>query len=129
MPFHIYHIPALISTFTLMLGSPWSIVSPRTSLSEFGFLPAIAQSPAAQPVMVAASTRGAVLGALMAIFYARGQYEDVDLILMLLGGYAGITDSWVVYREGNKRFGVFRLSASWLIAAAGWAGLTAKGGR
>jgi hypothetical protein len=129
MPFTPYHIPALLASFTSMIGSPWSLLSPSSSLSEFGFLPRISQSPAAQPVMAVAQTRGAVLGLLMAIFYARGQYADVDLILLLYGGYAGVVDGWTVYREGNKGKGVFRLVASWMIAAAGWGGLTVKGGR
>ncbi|KAH8908969.1 hypothetical protein BR93DRAFT_520052 [Coniochaeta sp. PMI_546] len=129
MPFNAYHIPALLVCFTSMLGSPWSLLSPSTSLSEFGFLPAIAQSRAAQPVMAVAQTRGAVIGLLTAIFYSRGQYADVDLILALYGSYAGVVDAYIVWKEGNRGKGVFRLVGSWLIAAAGLAGLTVKGGR
>ncbi|KAB5575788.1 hypothetical protein GE09DRAFT_1093343 [Coniochaeta sp. 2T2.1] len=127
MPFTPYHIPALLTSLTSMSGSPWSLISPSSSLAEFGFLPAISNSRAAQPVMVVAQTRGAVLGALTAIFYLRGQYADVDLIMAIYGGYAGLLDAWVVYKEGNRGKGWFRLAASWAIMAAGLEGLTVRG--
>lgn len=123
----LYHLPALLASLTSTTGSLWSLLSPATSLREFGFLPHISNSPAAQPIMVVAQTRGAVLGMLMAIFYWRGQYAEVDLILALYGGYAGVVDSWVVWRQGNRGKAVFRLVGSWAIAAAGLGGLTVKG--
>ena len=127
MPFSLYHIPAFITSLTSMSGSPWSLLSPSSSLSEFGFLPAISNSRAAQPVMVVAQTRGAILGVLTAIFYLRGQYADVDLIMAIYGGYSGVVDGWVMYKEGRPGKGLFRLVASWCIMAAGLGGWTVKG--
>ena len=53
--------------------------------------------------------------------------DVVDTFLAVTGGYAGLVDSYVVWREGSPSKAVFRLISSWAIAAWGVFGMT--GGR
>lgn len=96
---------------------------------EFGFPAALARNPASHPTYIIGQARGTVIGLLISIFYARGQYEAVDLIMATVGFYAGAVDSWVVWRAGNRPKAVFRLVASWIIGGLGLWGLTASGAR
>lgn len=101
---------------------------PRDAMLDFGFQPHVAGAPAAAPVMVIGQARGTVIGILAGLYYARGRLDVVDTIMAVAGAYAGLVDSWVVWRGGKRRMAAFRLVSSGLIAGWGLAGWTAGGG-
>ncbi|KAH8895975.1 hypothetical protein GQ53DRAFT_743904 [Thozetella sp. PMI_491] len=119
------HGPALFSAFTMTFGGIWAFFDAPAAMAEFGFPAHIAGSSAAAPVMVTGNARTTIIGALMFIFYFRGQLEAVDTILALTGAYAGLVDSYIVWREGMPGKALFRLVASWMLSACGFVGLTA----
>ncbi|KAI8627209.1 hypothetical protein F5Y19DRAFT_182587 [Xylariaceae sp. FL1651] len=122
--FHPRHIPALIAANTMAFGGMWPIVDPRGAMREFGFPDRIAGSPEAAPVMVIGNVRTTVLGLLMLLFYSRQQFDILDTFMAITGAYAGLVDSYVVWREGNHRQAIFRLISSSLISAWGMLGWT-----
>ena len=77
--------------------------------------------------MVIGQVRTTCLGLLMFWFYARGQLDVLDTFMAVTGAYAGVVDSWVLWRERENRNAAFRLLSSGLIAGCGIAGLTASG--
>ena len=94
---------------------------------EYGLPARIADRPETWPVFRYGTTRTTCIGVLMFIFYARGQYDVLDTFLLVTGGYLGAYDTWLVWREGNGSWGLFRLVSSWLLAAAGLVGFTQGG--
>lgn len=123
--FSFYHIPALVVGTTMSFGGFWPWFDPRGSMLEFGFPLRIAESPVAAPVWVAGNVRATIIGYLILLFHCRGQMETVDTILASTAVYAGVVDSWVVWRQGNPRAAIFRTASAVLLAAAGLAGWTA----
>ncbi|KAI0485289.1 hypothetical protein GGR56DRAFT_669771 [Xylariaceae sp. FL0804] len=119
------HIPALFAATVMTFGGMWSYLDARTAMLEFGFPERIAATPAAAAVMHINNARTQVLGICMYTFYFRGQLAACDTMLAVMGAYAGIVDSYVVWREGNPRKAAFRLASSWLLSAVGFAGWTA----
>jgi hypothetical protein len=51
--------------------------------------------------------------------------DVVDTFMGVMGAWAGVVDSYVVWKEGDPSKAIFRLVSSWLIAAWGFAGMTA----
>ena len=123
--FHPRHIPALIAGSTMALGGLWPIFNAPAAMLEFGLPARIANTPAAAPVMVVGTVRTTIIGVLILVFYSRRQMDVVDTFLAVTGGYAGLVDSYVVWREGSPSQAVFRLVSSWLIGAWGVFGMTA----
>ncbi|KAK8127204.1 efflux pump antibiotic resistance protein [Apiospora sp. TS-2023a] len=97
------HIPALFTATVMTFGGLWTFFDPHGSMLEFGLPERIARTPQAAAL------------------------PACDTILAILGAYAGLVDSWVVWREGNPRKAAFRLVSSGLLSAAGFAGLTSGG--
>jgi hypothetical protein len=95
---------------------------------EFGLPDRIANTPAAAAVMHINNARTTVIGMCLYALYLRRQLAACDTILAILGAYAGLVDSYVVWRQGNPRKATFRLLSSWLISSAGFYGLTAGRG-
>ncbi|KAM7194153.1 hypothetical protein V8F20_008073 [Naviculisporaceae sp. PSN 640] len=126
MPFSFRHIPALIQATTTTIGGIWPIFNARGAMLEFGFPPRIADDPLTWPVMIQGQSRTTILGLLTFIFYFTGRLREVDIILAIMGFYAGMLDSWVVWKTtGGLRWTVFRLVASWVLGAWGLMGMTA----
>ncbi|KAI0476888.1 hypothetical protein F4859DRAFT_66742 [Xylaria cf. heliscus] len=125
--FTLRHIPALIAGSTMAFGGLWPLFNARGAMLEFGLPARIADTSAAAPVMVINSARTTIIGALILLFYSRGQFEIVDTIVAVTGAYAGLVDSYVVWKEGSPRQAIFRLVSSGLISASGLAGWTAAG--
>ncbi|KAI3390485.1 hypothetical protein diail_9513 [Diaporthe ilicicola] len=92
---------------------------------EFGFPARIADAPAAAPVMVVGQARTTAIGLLVFLFYFRSQWNLIDTVMAVTGAYAGLVDSYVVWKEGNPRQAVFRLLSSGFLSAWGYAGWTA----
>lgn len=112
---------------TMTFGGVWPIFNARGAMLEFGFPSHIASVPAAAPVMVIGQVRTTVIGLLVFLHYSRNQLDVVDTIMAITGAYAGLLDSYVVWKEGNRSMAVFRLISSGLIAAWGYAGWTSAG--
>ena len=123
--FELRHIPALFAASTMAFGGLWPMFDARGAILEFGLPARIADTPATAPVMVVGNVRTTIIGLLMLIFYSRGQYEVVDTFMAVTGAYAGLIDSYVVWKEGNPGKAAARLVSSGLIAAWGFAGWTA----
>lgn len=119
------HIPGLIAATTMTFGGMWPLFNARAAMLEFGIPARIADVPATGPVMVIGQVRTTCLGALMLYFYARGQFDILDTFMAVTGAYAGLVDSYVLWKEGEARGALFRLISSGLISACGFAGLTA----
>lgn len=122
--FALRHIPALFIATTTTFGGMWPLFDARGAMLEFGFPARIANTPACAPVMVMGTVRTSIIGMLLYIFYARNQLDVVDTILAVTGAYAGVIDSYLVWREGKPGKAVFRLVSSLLISAWGIAGWT-----
>jgi hypothetical protein len=125
--FQLQHIPALLAGTAMMFGGLWPLFNARDSMLEFGFPARIAETPAAAPVMVRGDARTSIIGGLMLLFYYRGEMAVVDTILAVTGAYAGLIDTYVVWKEGNQNKAIFRLVASSFFFACGYSGLTARG--
>ncbi|KAI0160763.1 hypothetical protein GGR57DRAFT_391778 [Xylariaceae sp. FL1272] len=108
----------------MAFGGLWPMFDSRGAMRDFGFPNRIANSPEAAPVMVTGNVRTTVVGILMLLFYSRGQMDILDTFMAVCGAYAGLVDSYIVWREGNGRQAVFRLISSWLISAWGMLGWT-----
>ncbi|KAI4592936.1 hypothetical protein KJ359_010188 [Pestalotiopsis sp. 9143b] len=121
------HVPALVVATTMTFGGLWSFFDARAAMLEFGLPDRIASTPGAASVMLINNARTTAFGLCMFTFYYRGQMEVCDTILAILGAYAGLVDSYVVWKEGNSRKAAFRFVSSGLLSAAGFAGLTAGG--
>lgn len=92
---------------------------------EFGLPDRIASTPAAAAVMLINNARTTSFGICMYTLYFRRELVACDTILAVLGAYAGLVDSYVVWKEGNPRKAAFRLVSSGLLSAVGFAGWTA----
>lgn len=123
--FEYRHIPAILAGSAMAFGGLWPLVDARGAMLEFGMPARIANAPAAAPVMIIGNVRTSLLGALMLTFYMRREFGVVDTMLGFTGAYAGLIDSYVVWREGNRNKAIFRLVSSWMLAACGLSGLTA----
>ncbi|KAK6821997.1 hypothetical protein PG987_014822 [Apiospora arundinis] len=123
--FELRHIPALFTATVMTFGGMWSYLDPRAAMMEFGFPDRIASAPAAAAIMHINNARTTVLGMCMYTLYFSRQRVACDTILAILGAYAGLVDSYVVWKEGNPRKAAFRLASSWLLSAVGFAGWTA----
>lgn len=118
------HMPALFAALTTSIGGFWPLFSPAGALLEFGFPARVANAPAAHPVMMVNGARTTVLGVIMFVLYFRGMLEECDILLTLMGGYLGLVDSYVCWRQGNPGKAVFRLVTSLGLGAWGFFGQT-----
>ncbi|KAK7753791.1 hypothetical protein SLS62_004156 [Diatrype stigma] len=103
----------------MTFGGMWSFLDARGAMLEFGLPERIAGTPAAAAVMHINNARTTVFGLCMYTFYFRRNLAACDTILAILGAYAGLVDSYVVWREGNPRKAAFRLVSSGLLSAVG----------
>lgn len=123
--FEMRHVPTLFAATMMTFGGMWTYFDPRSAMLEFGLPDRIAATPAAAAVMHINNARTTVIGMSLYTLYFRHQLAACDTILAILGAYAGLVDSYVVWREGNPRKAAFRLASSWLLSAAGFSGWTA----
>lgn len=123
--FELRHIPALFTATVTTFGGMWSFLDARAAMLEFGLPDRIASTPAAAAVMHLNNARTSVFGMCMFTLYFRGDFAACDTILAILGAYAGVVDSYVVWKEGNPRKAAFRLVSSGLLSVVGLAGWTA----
>ena len=123
--FALRHIPGLFVAATETFGGQYSFIDPKWCIEAYGLPDRIASSQPAQTMMIVNSARMSCLGIAMFIFHFRQQYELVDLMMMILGGYLGMADAYVAHIEGQPRRVVFRLAAGLAVAACGWFGLHA----
>lgn len=120
------HIPALI-LISVMCGGIRGIFNAPAAMREFGLPDRIASSPTAQSPFMLCSARTTLIGTILFAFYMRGDYSAVDTILILVGGYLGIVDAWVCWKEGMRQKAVFWGLSCMAIAAWGWFGMTEVG--
>lgn len=123
--FELRHVPTLFAATMMTFGGMWSFFDPRAAMLAFGLPDRVAATLGAATVMHINNARTTVLGMCLYTLYFRRQLAACDVILAILGAYAGVVDSYVVWKEGNPRKAVFRLANSWLLSAAGFAGWTA----
>ncbi|KAK7967566.1 MFS general substrate transporter [Apiospora aurea] len=97
------HMPALIAASTMTFGGLWSYFDPRAAMLEFGLPDRIASTPGAAAVMHINNARTTVLGTCLFALYFTRQRAACDTVLAILGAYAGLVDSYVVWKEGNPR--------------------------
>ncbi|KAI1084822.1 hypothetical protein F5B20DRAFT_222471 [Whalleya microplaca] len=119
------HIPALFTATVMTFGGMWSYFDARGAMLEFGLPDRIASTLAAAAVMKINNARTTAFGMCMYTLYFRRELVVCDTILAILGLYAGLVDSYVVWTEGNPRKAAFRLVSSGLLSAVGFAGWTA----
>ncbi|KAH7161139.1 hypothetical protein EDB81DRAFT_924521 [Dactylonectria macrodidyma] len=123
--FQYRHIPALFTAGAQCWGTIWPLIDgTRSVLLHYGLPARIANVPETWPVWHVGNARTACLGILMFIFYSRRQYAVLDTFLVVIGGYLGPVDCILLWNEGLKSTGVFRLFGSLIFAAMGFAGLT-----
>lgn len=125
--FRLCHIPALFAASTQTFGGLWPLWNAPASMREFGFPARIADAPTSTPVSIVGNSHVTILGAIMFIFYAQGRYDAVDTVLAVTATWAGLVDSWVVWRAGNQGYALFRLFSSGALAAWAIGGMTSGG--
>jgi hypothetical protein len=125
--FQLRHIPALFAASTQTFGGLWPLWNAPAAMVEFGFPARIAESPTAAPVMTVGTARTTAIGLIMFVFYAQGNYQAVDTVLAITGGWAALVDTWVVWREGNQGHALFRLVGAGVLSAWAFAGMTSGG--
>ena len=108
----------------MTFGGLWPLFNAPGAMLEFGFPTQVADAPAAAPVMVIGQARTTIIGLLVFILYSRNQLDMIDTLMAVTGAYAGLVDSYVVWKQGNPRMASFRLVSSGLIATWGFAGWT-----
>lgn len=108
----------------MTFGGIWPLFNAEGAMLDFGFPAHIAKNPAAAPVMKVNGVRTTVIGLLTFLFYSRGQLELVDTVMAVTGAYAGLVDTYLVWKEGYPRWAAFRFISSGFLAAWGYAGLT-----
>ncbi|KAI1200871.1 hypothetical protein F5X97DRAFT_292310 [Nemania serpens] len=123
--FHPRHIPALLAGTTMTFGGMWPLFDAPGAMREFGYPDRIADASEAAPVMVTGNVRTTIIGVLMLLFYSRRQYDTLDTFLAVTGAYAGLLDSYVVWREGRPGQALFRLASSAFLSLWGILGWTA----
>ncbi|KAI0016042.1 hypothetical protein F4780DRAFT_714981 [Xylariomycetidae sp. FL0641] len=120
------HLPLLFAATTTTFGGMWSLWDAPAAMRAFGLPERVAAAAAAAaPVMNINNARTTALGLCMWTFYLTRQRRAADTVLMIFGAYAGLVDTWVVWKQGRPRKALFRLVGSFLLSAAGWAGWTA----
>jgi hypothetical protein len=87
------------------------------AIEEFGLPKRIAISKEAHPFIILSSARITALGTLMLIFYIQHKLNEVNTIMIVMGGYLGVVDGYVCWREGVQNRAVFRSFSGLLIAA------------
>lgn len=70
-------------------------------------------------------TRTSIIGMLIYSLYLQQKYAEVDTVIAMARFYAGVVDVYVVAKEGNPGYALFRAIPSLAIGACGYAGLTA----
>ncbi|KAI0016041.1 hypothetical protein F4780DRAFT_761127 [Xylariomycetidae sp. FL0641] len=118
------HVPALFTATVTTLGGLWSFLDARGAMLEFGLPARVAGAPAAAAVMHLNNARTTAFGLCLWALYLGGNRRGCDTVLAVLGAYAGLVDSCVVWRHGNPAKAAFRLLSSGLLSAAGFAGWT-----
>ncbi|KAL1889089.1 hypothetical protein Sste5346_009154 [Sporothrix stenoceras] len=125
--FHYRHIPALFTAGAQCWGTVYPLMvgtgGTRAVMLQYGLPENIADVPEAWPAWNAGTARTCCLGLLMFWFYARRQYAVLDTFLVAIGGYLGLADCVLLWRQRPK-MAVFRLVASLAFAGTGLAGVT-----
>ena len=123
--FHLTHLPTLFVATALTLGGMWPLYNPQSAIREMGFPARIHASKEAQAIMTLGMGRTTCIGLALWTFYLQSKFEEVDTILVLLGGWVGAIDAWVCWKEGVPGKAVFRGCSGMVIAVWGWCGMTA----
>lgn len=123
--FAIHHIVPLFVATATTLGGLMPFFNAEHAIREFGLPPRIAESKAAQSVMILKCGRITALGLALCTFYAQGKLAEFDTILAILG-YVGLVDGYVCWKEGVPGKAVFRLVSGVVISAWGFLGLTGR---
>ena len=124
--FHYRHLPALFTAAAQCWGTLWPLLSgsTRNVLLYYGLPERIADIPETWVVWHAGNARTACLGILMFIFYIQRRYDVLDIFLIVNGGYLGLVDCILLWNEGLRAMGVFRLLGSFVFALLGIIGFT-----
>lgn len=124
--FTLTHIPTLFVASAMAFGGLMPFFNVEAAMTDFGLPPRIVKSKEAGAVMILCSGRSTCLGLIMFAFYFANKLQDVDLVLLILGGYIGAVDWYVCRAEGMPGKAKFRLISGVVIAAWGWFGMTAR---
>lgn len=123
--FQYRHIPVLYLGTALGFGGMMPFFGySRQALIGYGFPPRIADRPEAWPVIRAGWARMSCIGFFFLTFYYQKKYDVLDTLLGITAGYLAVADTYTLWCEGVRGYALFRLSASALLSALGFAGLT-----
>ncbi|KAJ3579133.1 hypothetical protein NPX13_g1438 [Xylaria arbuscula] len=117
----LHHLPALLVATSETFGGVWPLFNAQTAILAFGLPSRIADSPAAQSIMLIASSRITTIGLIIYVLYHQEHYAAVDSVLAVMGLYAALMDGFVCWRESVPRMAVFRSFCALTVA---WFGLT-----
>jgi hypothetical protein len=121
------HILSLFGATALTFGGMLPLVNPTSAIRGMGFPPRIHNPPAAHTIMALGMARTTVIGTALWTFYLKGKYEEVDTLLVILGGYLGAIDAWVCGKEGMNGKAWLRGLSGVVICGWGFGGMTARG--
>lgn len=123
--FQYRHLPALFTAAAQCWGTIWPLVSgsTRSVLLHYGLPERIADVPETWIVWHVGNARTACLGILMFIFYFQRRYDVLDVFLIITG-YMGFVDYYLLWNVGFPSKGLFRLLSSLVFAVLGLIGFT-----
>ncbi|KAI0518431.1 hypothetical protein F5B22DRAFT_62114 [Xylaria bambusicola] len=125
--FSMRHVPALLAATPMFLGGLFhGLMKPKEALLTYGMSERTANSREGQIVYYGHTMRTSTLGLLVLVFYLRGDLAAVDTTMTIMGSYCGLADVFLLWRYGDRSKAPVRLLNVSLIAAWGFAGMTAS---
>ncbi|KAI0438937.1 hypothetical protein F4803DRAFT_533182 [Xylaria telfairii] len=120
------HIPALLTATPMFFGGLFDgLTRPKKALLTYGMSEKTANSREGQIVYYGHSMRTSTLGLLVFVFYLQGDLAAVDTTMAIMGLYCGFADVLLLWYHGNRSKVPVRFLSVSLIAAWGFAGMTA----
>ncbi|KAL0932680.1 uncharacterized protein CTRU02_211643 [Colletotrichum truncatum] len=123
--FRLAHLFPIFVAVAHTLGSLVSVFDPEGAIHSFGLPERFAQSPIAHACFLLSGARLSTLGMAQLLFYLRGDFFAVDIIMALLV-CVGLVDGFVCWQEGVPSAAIFRATSGLVIGAWGALGLTSK---
>ena len=117
------HLPAVFlgSAVTLACIPPYFDV-PR-GVRSYGLPERVATTTAVHSPWLLYTSRMQSIGAMILVFYARGDYTAVDTVMSFIG-FTGVVDVYICLKEGVPKNAVFRGVLSAFFAGWGLMGMT-----
>jgi len=96
--FSLRHIPTLLVATTTTFQGLMPFWNVEYAIEELGLPKRIAVFKEAHPVKIFSLARLSILGALMFMFYFQKTLPEADIMMVFMGTYLGVVESYVCWR-------------------------------